>query len=423
MIAGHLAHMLMSWVDMLMIGRVGVVSLAACGFANAVLAIPLLGGIGLMTAISVRASIAHGAKDEVAQRRSFFAGMFFSAIVGAVIVLILCVLACFLHLFGQPEEVIVEARLYFIICSVSMLPLMLAMSAKNFSEALAEPWLPFWIFIICVALNALLNWVFIYGNWGMPAMGLTGAGWATLIARVFTMVAVPWAVVALFRLRFHGDGIRKEIRKLFRLGTPVGVMLFAENLGFSAASIMMGWISVTALAAHQIVILCAGTAFMIPLGLSQAATVRIGHARGEGALKRCRPIVFGATALATAIMGVFMFVFIAWGDFIAQRFTKDGDLIALVAAGLVLIGLMAIFDGLQVIFSGVLRAFEDVHVPMLIMIAVYWLVTLPAAGWFAFGMRFGPQGIWSAIVLGIALVAIALGLRVRKRLYKIVGND
>jgi len=214
----------------------------------------------------------------------------------------------------------------------------------------------------------------------------------------------------------RNHGISKEIRKQFRLGMPVGVMLFAENLGFSAASIMMGWISVTALAAHQIVILCAGTAFMLPLGLSQAATVRIGHARGEGALERCRPIVFGTSALATVVMSVFMFIFIVFGNFIAQGFTDNADLITLVAAGLVLIGIMAIFDGLQVVFSGVLRAFEDVRVPMLIMIAVYWLVTLPSAYWLAFEMHLGPQGIWSAIVLGIAIVAIALSWRTWKRI-------
>jgi len=416
MIAGHLVHMLMGWVDILMIGRVGVVPLAACGFANAVMGIPFLAGIGLLTAIGVRASIAHGAGDEEGRKRSFFAGIIFSTIVGVVVAIVLCVLVFFLHIFRQPEEVIAEVKPYFIICSISMIPAMISVGGKSFSEALARPWVPFLILIGTIALNALLNWVFIFGNWGAPAMGLTGAGWATLIARVVSLAALWVALGVMFRMRFRRGGLRTEMRKQFRLGTPVGIAFFAENFGFSAASIMMGWIGVTALAAHQIVVLCAATAFMIPLGLSQAACVRIGHARGEGTLERCRPIVFGVVALTVLVMLGFTLLFTMWGDVLASRFSEDEALVALTAALLVFVGVMEVFDGLQVVFCGVLRAFEDVRTPMVVMIAVYWIVALPVAYVLAFKKDFGPQGVWAGITLGIAIAAIALGLRTWRRI-------
>jgi multidrug resistance protein, MATE family len=297
----------------------------------------------------------------------------------------------------------------------------LTTAAKNFCEALSRPWVPFWIMMGGVLLNIGLNWIFIYGNLGFPAMGLDGAGVATTIARLAvagTIIAYILAAPSLARslpIAWFGRGLRMEIRRLLAIGLPSGGMHLAEVSGFASGSLMMGWLGAGALAAHQIAITCAATTFMIPLGLSQAVSVRIGQARGAAEEDRYLPIILGASGVTALIMGIFAVIFMRAGATIATWFVANSAVTSLAAQLLLVAGLFKVFDGIQITSAGALRGFEDTRMPMLIGVLAYWFVALPTSYLCAFQLGFGPTGIWFGFVAGLAFAAAALVARLMLR--------
>jgi MATE family multidrug resistance protein len=293
---------------------------------------------------------------------------------------------------------------------------------KNFCEALSRPWVPFWIVIAGVSLNVGLNWILIYGNLGAPAMGLDGAGVATLLARISVAAAIVVYMLLAPALKENlpadwlANGLFAEIRRLLAIGLPSGGMHLAEMSGFAFGSLMMGWLGAEALAAHQIAITCAATTFMIPLGLSQAVSVRIGQARGAGEKGRYLPIVFGAFGITVLFMAIFAVAFMRAGAAIAEWFVANTAVASLAAQLLLVAGFFQIFDGVQITSSGALRGFEDTRAPMFIGMLSYWLVALPVSYLSAFKLGFGPQGIWFGFLTGLALAAAALVARLLLRI-------
>ena len=338
-------------------------------------------------------------------------------------VLGLCVVAAihaalpFLPWLGQGPEITAACKNFLILCAWSAVPVFFTTAAKNFCEALSRPWVPFWIMIAGVSLNVGLNWIFIYGNLGAPAMGLDGAGVATLTARICVAAAIIAYVLLGSALKdslpasWTATGLSTEIRRLLAIGLPSGGMHLAEVSGFSFGSLMMGWLGAGALAAHQIAITCAATTFMVPLGLSQAVSVRIGQARGAREKRRYLPIIFGALTMAILIMAIFAVLFMSAGATIAAWFVASASVTALAAQLLLVAGFFQIFDGVQITSAGALRGFEDTRGPMLIGILSYWLVALPISYFSAFRLGFGPSGIWFGFVMGLALAATALVAR------------
>lgn len=427
-VAGFLGQMLMGWADTIMVGRIGVLPLAACAFANTILAVPMVFGFGLLSGISVRASHAFGAGDNERCGESLRSGLWLSLGAGLLIAAALQASASFLGIYGQPGEVTEASRTFLILCGWSMVPVLVTTAAKNFCEALGRPWVPFWLVIGGVLLNIFLNWVFIYGNLGAPALGLEGAGLATLIARLAIMTALlAYVFRSPFIHRYLTAGwwsVRTgpECRRLLLIGLPSGLMHFAEVSGFAACSLMMGWLSINALAAHQIALTCAATTFMIPLGIAQAVSVRIGQARGTGQIERCAPILGGATGFVITAMTLCMACFVFAGTLIAGWFVDDRAVRLLAADLLLMAGFFQIFDGVQVVCTGALRGFEDTRVPMLIGIFSYWLVVLPVSYGLAFHAGLGPRGVWLGLVAGLGVAAVALASRVVHRLRKSVAT-
>ena len=421
-ISGHLGQMLMGWVDAVMVGRVGVVPLAACGFANTLLSVPLVFGFGLLSAVSVRASHSYGGGRPQEAGESIRGGFGVALILSVPLLLALYGILPHIWIFGQPHEVNAAVRGYLILCGWSLVPVFLTCVSKNFCEALGRPWEPFWIMMGGVLLNALLAWVLIFGKWGAPAMGLTGAGLATLLARIVVMAAV-FAYPLLSRsLReawpsdWFAGGAGVAIARILSIGLPAGALHLCEVSGFAMGSLMMGWLGVIPLAAHQIAITCGATTFMVPLGLSQAVCVRVGRARGAGHQERLRPIIFGALGLAVVVMGMFAVVFMLCGKSISGWFVSDPQVVFLTSQLLFIAGVFQIFDGVQVVSSGALRGFEDTRIPMFIGILSYWVVVLPVSWVAGFALGGGAQGVWFGFVVGLVVAAGALLWRVLWRI-------
>jgi MATE family multidrug resistance protein len=415
--AGMVGHMLMGLADTVMIGRVGVVPLAAAGFVNAVVHLPMIFAIGLLSSVAVLASQAFGAKEDAEAGEVFRHGLVLAFGAGvATVGVVGCLLPC-LDYFGQPPEVVAASGVYLLLFGGSMLPMMVAHACKQYAEALNHPWPPTVIVLASVLLNVFLNWVFIYGHWGAPALGLEGAGLATVLARVAMMLAILIYLLGAPAYRCHLPARWvaplgwSRMRRLLDLGWPVATQHLLEVSAFVFAALMMGWISAAAIAAHQIAINCAATSFMFCFGIGMAVCIRVGHARGARHYRRMRRIGWVGLALSAGIMGVFAVVFMVAGESIARLFVAAPAVVLLAGQLLFVAAFFQIFDGLQVTALSALRGLSDVRVPALVAALAYWLIAVPIGYGLAFPARLGAVGIWIGLAAGLGTAAGALSWR------------
>lgn len=414
---GHVGQIALGLTDSVMIGRVGAISLAASTFANSLFSMAFIVALGLMTSVAVRTAFEHGARRQAAAGDVLRHGLVIAAVAGLAGAFLLQVLSRHLPWFQQPPEVAAEARSYLAIVGWSLVPALFSIAFKNHLEALNRPWMPLRWVLIGVVLNIGLNWILIYGHLGAPALGLAGAGWATLASRVVGLLGLAieyraTAALAAWRPARWTSGLaRAEVAALLTLGWPPAVQLFFEAGLFNIAALMMGWLGIVPLAAHQVALACAATTFMFPLGISQALSVRIGSARGAGGFSRIRAIGFGGIAAGAAIMLTFAGVMVLGRQAIAGWFIEDPAVIELAARLLVLAGAFQLFDGTQVTSIGALRGLADVKGPTLITCIGYWLLALPAAGWLGFRTGLGPEGVWTGLVIGLVACAVMLLVR------------
>jgi MATE family multidrug resistance protein len=450
MVIGQVCGQLLQVVDLAMVGRVGVLPLAAGMFGNTVFTLFWLFGIGPITAVTILAGEAHGAGDDRRARTVVRHGL---VVVGFFALLISSLLGAlvmwteFWHL-GQPADVVAEAKPYLFYLGASMLPLLLFIVFKAYSEARGWPWLPLWFNIGAIFLNIFLNWIFIFGNLGAPAMGLTGAGLATLLARVIALIAF-WAYLhrsAKTTLRWAWpEWLRVDGRLCFdliRLGVPIGLQIVFEVGAFSCALFMMGWLpdGAIALAAHAIALNFASLAFMVPLGVMFAASIRVSQARGAGEFHRARTIGWSTLHVAVVFMSAVAVVYALGRHHLPYLFLDDTvgaeapAVLALASTLMLFAAGFAVFDGIQVTAIGVLRGYRDVRFATLVTFVAFWLLCLPAGFYLGFkldgtdavplplqavievlpvgaGQGWGAPGVWAGLVLGLFVVAVVLAVR------------
>ncbi|GAA5126234.1 MATE family efflux transporter [Luteolibacter yonseiensis] len=417
---GQLSQMLMGVVDTLMVGHLGVNDLAALTFANSLFHIPFVFGIGLLTGVSVFTSNSRGADDAAGVRGSCRHGLYLAVALGILLFGLAWIVSLNLHSFGQPEDVAGRAQGFFRILMASVIPGLASIALKNHADALNRPWPPFWIFLGGVALNVVLNWVMINGNLGCPVLGFEGAAWATLISRVAILVAMifwltnakglrEWVPYRWFRMPRFAD-----LGRLLSIGLPASFQMLCEVSAFSLAGLIMGRFGPTAMAAHQIAITMAATAFMIPLGLSMALTVRIGEADGAGETQRLRPIAVSGWWLGAGYSVIAALLLFMFGKWVASLFIDAPEVISLAGSLLMIVGFFQLFDSLQVASAAMLRGMRDARMPALMGFASYWLVGLPVGAGLAFGLKLGAIGVWWGLAAGLFVAMITLGPRLWK---------
>jgi MATE family multidrug resistance protein len=415
--AGMVGQMLMGLADTLMVGRVGVVSLAAAAFVSAVAHLPLVFGLGLLSSIAVLTSQAFGARRPDEAGEVFRHGLIVSAAMGLLAALSMFALHPFLHRLGQPAEVVAAAHKFLLLFGASLLPALVSHGCKQFSEALKHPWVPTFVLLGGVLLNVLLKWVLIYGHWGMPALGLEGAGWSTLIARlVMALVMLGYVVQspvlrAFQPVRWRAAWSRERFHRLLSLGWPVAIQHFFEVSAFVFAALMMGWISADAIAAHQIALSCAALTFMCALGIGTAVCIRVGHAYGAAQYARMRRIGFGGVSLAAGLMGSFGVILMVAGKPIAGLFIASPAVVSLTAQLLIVAAVFQMADGIQIVSISALRGLGDVRVPALIAVLAYWVLAVPLGVVLAFRGHYGAVGIWIGLAGGLGAAALGLAGR------------
>ncbi len=418
---GQVSQILMGLTDSAMIGHVGRIPLAASAFAGSVFGLFFIVGTGLLVSVSVLVARAHGAGCPEECVRWLRHGLAVALAVSVLEAAAMVVLSRQLHGLGQPPEVVAAVNPFFVIIGASLVPTFLFQVLRQFSEATGRPWQPMLILFLCVGLNAWFNWIFIFGHWGAPALGLTGSGCATLLARSLS-VAMIWLWLRR-RPEWRGHrprtganaGIsRAGLREMLQIGVPAAGQLLFEAGAFTAAALLMGWLGTVSLAAHQIALSCAAFTFMFPLGLSMAASIRMSQALGAGRRGALRRIGFGALGASTAMMSAFALIFALGGAAIARGFTGDPEVASLAARLLLVAAIFQIFDGAQVVGAGALRGLADVKVPTVVTFVAYWLVALPAGYLLGFPAGLGAPGIWAGLAAGLACAAVLLATRLAR---------
>ena len=419
--SGMLSQMLIGLTDTLMVGRVGVVELAAASFVHTITHVPLVFAFGLLSSIGVLTAQAFGAKQPGEAGEVLRHGLLVSAGCGIGTFLVLLCIWPFLHIFGQPTDVVREARPFLLLFGASMIPGLIAHGCKQFSEALNKPWAATLILLGGVALNAFLNWVFIYGNLGAPALKLQGSGLATLISRTIMAACLFAYVLCAADLRpFHPLNWWSRLKRdtivpLLRLGWPVATQHLLEVGAFVIAALMIGWISADAIAAHQVAITCAATTFMFPLGLGMATCVRVGQAWGAGQYLRLRRIGWLGITWAGVMMAFFGVVFVFGRDLLAAAFLPSSTVRLLAAQLLLVAAVFQIADGIQVAAISALRGLGDVRIPAVIAALAYWFVAVPLGSALAFGAKQGAVGMWIGLATGLLVAAIGLSWRFHRK--------
>jgi MATE family multidrug resistance protein len=275
-------------------------------------------------------------------------------------------------------------------------------------------------------VNAFANWVLIFGELGFPKLGIAGAAWATFASRIFMAAAIMFYVMRnekfkRYDVNFHFRGLDfKIIKKILRLGLPSGFQYFFEVGAFSFAVIMIGWIGANELAAHQIAINLASISFMAVLGISQAASIRVGNAMGEQSVSKIRKAGFTGIFLGASIMSLAGLTFILLNNFLPTLYIDDEAVISIASRLIIIAALFQLSDGTQAVGIGVLRGLTDIKGPTIITFIAYWVISLPIAYILAFYFNLGVDGVWIGLLIGLTVSAILLTLRFNHKSRQII---
>jgi MATE family multidrug resistance protein len=415
----QLGQVAMMTSDLVLIGHLGDNALAGSALAQTLLFAAFVLGMGLVSAVAPLAAQAFGAREPRMVRRSLRVGLWASVILGVPLMALQHTGEDLLLALGQQKEAAYLAGQYLYGLSWCLIPAWWFIALRGFMGAVNRPEPALWITIAAIPLNALLAYALIYGAFGLPRLEMLGAGVATTIINTGMCVAGFWVAYTqrpFKKFRVLNRFWRADWPLLWRLtvvGAPIAGSFLLEFGLFAGAAILMGWIGTTALAAHQIALQTAAVLFMVPFGISMAATVRVGHAVGRGDAAGTRRAGFAAIGLGAAFMAAMVLVIVALRHVIPLLFLGVGaaDASATVALAAMLLAVGATFfvvDGIQTIASGALRGLNDTRIPMIFAGLSFWLVGFTASYTLAFPAGLGAVGIWIGFTVGLGLYATLL---------------
>ena len=419
----NLTQQIIQATDVLLMGRLGATQLAAATLAlNLTFTINIF-LLGLITASAPMMATALGQRSNAVRdvRRTFRAGLWLMLMAMPPYWLLLWHVGPIMRAFGQSAELASQGQTFLRAYMWCTAPWLLFQLLRNFMSALERPRVVLWLSLTGIALNFLLSWSLIFGHFGLPALGLAGGGVGSTLTWLFICGALI-CVATLHRhfRRFHlfgrwwrFDGQRTAA--MIRLGWPIGATMALEMGVFALAAYFMGWLGAPAVAAHAVALQLAAITFMVPLGLGQAATVRVGLALGRKDGQGIRRAGWTGWVLGVAFMGVMALGMWAFPRQLVTLFLAD------VPANAVVIGLSISFlrvaaafqlvDGAQVIGAGMLRGLHDTRWPLLFALFGYWVVGLGIGSWLAFARDWKGVGIWVGLASGLAAVAVLMLVR------------
>ncbi|MEM9548177.1 MAG: MATE family efflux transporter [Bacteroidota bacterium] len=415
--AGQLGQITVYVADNLMVGRLGAEALAAVSLAVAIIAVPTVIGMGIAVALPTLISEADGAGEDKKVSQYFKHGFVINLLIGLIAGGLFILGLPILDDIGQDPGVVVLAKEYIFVSALGLVPMMIFMTFRGFSDGMSETKPPMIAMLLGNVLNVILNYIFIFGKLGAPALGVEGAALASLIARVFMIVFIVllllkwknlWCYIKACNFKTYQSVMAS---KIFEIGIPSSLQYFFEISAFSGAALIMGMVSKNAQAAHQISINISSVTFMICSGLAMAATIRVGNQLGKKDYNAMRSAGLSAFIQVTLMMAVCSLIFVLFRSYLPLLYINDMKVVEIASLLLIFAAIFQIPDGLQVTALSALRGIQDVKIPTFITFFSYYIIGIPISYFTAITFEMGAPGVWLGLLVGLFFSATLLMIR------------
>ena len=408
----QLGHVVVGVVDSLMVGRLGTEELAAVSLSNSFFNFVLLFGIGLSYGITPLISSSKGENKNKSIGVILYNGLLINFLFAFFLSLILIISKFILLELDQNKNVLELTFPYLDVIAISLIPLMIFQTFKQYIEGLGFTKQPMVISVLANVLNIVLNYLLIFGVGGFPRLEVLGAGYASLISRVFMMFCIIIYVLQTKKFNNFINQLnflsikRKIINKILAIGVPSGFQFVFEIGSFSIAAVMIGWFGAEALASHQIALNLASITYMIATGISASSMISLGYFYGKKNYSDLKKSGYANFIIVSIMMGIFGVLFILFRKELPAFYIDDPDVIILASNLIIIAALFQIPDGIQSVGLGVLRGIRDTKVPTLVTFVAYWIIAIPLCYFLGITKNYGPIGIWIGLMMGLWIAAI-----------------
>ena len=416
-VLGQLGIVLVGLADNIMVGRFATEDLAAASFVNSVFNIPIIFGLGFSYGLTPLVGQFFGRGDKFRVGGLLRNSVLANLLIGILLTIIMTVIYFNVHKMGQPEEILPLIRPYFLLHLASLVFVMMFNSFKQFADGITDATTPMWIMLSGNVLNIIGNFILIYGYFGLPAMGVMGAGISTLITRIYMFVIFALIFSRSKKYKRYRVGYKrvtyneKDLGTLNRIGIMVGLQMGMETALFSVTGVMIGWLGTAPLAAHQIVVSVSTFGYMIYYGIGAAISIRVANAYGKGELSNVKKSTASGFHLILVLVIITSVVFSIFRNQVGYLFTSSEDVVAIVSTLIIIMIFFQFGDGLQVAFANSLRGIGDVTSMAVISFVGYFVIALSASYIFGFVLDLGIVGIWIGYPIGLTLTGAMLCVR------------
>lgn len=436
-ILGMVGHTLIGIVDNIMVGRLGSTELAAVSLGNSLIFVAMSLGIGFSTALTPLIAQADASSDTLQIRTYFQHGWILCTLLGWLLFGLVVVSVPLLTLLEQPAEVLVLAEPFLIQVAFSLVPLIMYQAYKQFADGLSLTKYSMYAILLANVVHIILNYIFIYGWWIFPKMGIQGAALGTVLSRIAMLVFMH---VLLFRQpqlrayfsKFHFKNLQYRVAKqIVDLGIPSALQMLFEVVLFTAAIWLCGTLGKTSQAANQIALSLASLTFMFAMGLSVVSMIRVGNFKGMQDYRGLVRVARSVFLLAVLVEIVFALFFLLFHTYLPQLFldldnssewSNTLEVLTIASNLLIVAAFFQISDGIQVVVLGALRGLQDVKIPMYITFIAYWIVGFPLSFYLGKYTALGAVGVWIGLLAGLTFAAIFLYIRFHYLTKKLIHN-
>jgi MATE family multidrug resistance protein len=422
-IIGMIGHTLVGFVDNAMVGQLGTSELAAISLGNSFVFLAMAFGIGFSTAITPLIAESDAKKNKSNTKSILSNGILVCIFLGAVLSIIVLIAKPIIYYMGQSEEVVNLAYPYITLVAISLFPLIIFQSFKQFSDGLSFTKIAMISTVIANLINVVINYILIYGKFGFPKLELVGAGIGTLISRVIMVLIIIYLIKSNPKINQYLDNLFSLkyssiiTKKIINLGYPSALQMMFE-VGFFISGIWVcGIIGINYQAANQIALNLSSLTFMVALGLSVAATIRIGNQKGLNDYKNLKRIAISIFLITILIELIFALIFIIFSDLLPWLYLENNnnfdvlETVSLASKLLIIVALFQIFDGIQIVAQGALRGIQDVKIPSMICFLSYIIFGVPIMIYLGLYTDLKATGVWIGFLIGLIIASILLSIR------------
>ncbi len=428
-ILSMIGHSLVGFIDNIMVGKLGPIELAAVSLGNSFIFIAMSLGIGFSTAITPLIAENHGS-DRINQNKNvFYSGLFLCTLLGVLLFVILFLSKPLISLMGQPPEVVELAKPYLDIVAFSLIPLIMFQAYKQFADGESETKQSMYATVASNVIHIILNYVLIYGFWIFPKMGIIGAAVATVLSRIIMLAMIHYMLKSNKKFEMYFEHFsfiyisKAMLKKIIGLGFPSSMQMLFEVALFTGAIWLSGNIGTYEQAANQIALSISAMTYMVGMGLSMAAMIRVGNAKGRGDYKEMRIVAHSIFLLAGLFAILFALTFVIFHDYLPQiyfdmdnltQLKANSEVISIASNLLLIAAIFQVSDSLQIVVLGALRGLQDVKIPMGLTFVAYWLIGFPISAYLGLYTELKAVGIWIGLLTGLTFASVFLYLRFNK---------